>query len=368
MSIKKQLFSGIGILAITFGVVLMLALMGRYEATKRSGKEEAQRAYFAEINEAVGEEALERLKRMPVLYRERVQPLDTLARSTIRQFTGRRGVYGADSALVFCAIAFDKEFDWDAIPFFLVNHGVNKERLGLEGGDKLASLPQIIESTDFVDEYNAQRKIWANKSGKPPASISEIFRLANQVSRARMQFADQFKMVPPTMEQRLSEKPDRNDWHLIDNASTAGHKPEDAKRIKNAMADLKKGWLARSGKDIIAAVDEIEASIGVMAPDLVLEPAAIENEIKFNNVKPFTLASWFFAAAAAFAVFGMAFRLKWLRLLGILAAIIGIGLCSWGFYMRITLGFQIAITNLYESMIAVGVLSMLLFLIIDLVR
>lgn len=367
MSIKKQLFGSMGILAITFGVLLMLGLIGRYEATKRSGPEESQRAIFEKLDGEVGE-AVERLKRMPVLFKERVQPLDTLARSTIREYTGSREIYGADCTLVFCSIAFDKNFDWDAIPFFLVSHGVNKELIGMDSGSKLATMNQIMESKDFWGAYEDKRKLWSNKFSKAPKVDRELFVLARQTSDAKRQFVDAFKLVPPTEEQELSEKPGRNDWHLVDNALAAGHKPEDAQRIKTAFAKLKKSWQARSNKDIIAAVDEIEASIKAMAPHLALGSEAIEDELTFNEKKPFTQASFLFALASALAVFGLAFRQKWLRILAIIASLVGLAFCVWGFYMRITLGFMIAITNLYESMVAVGCLSVLLFLIIDLVR
>ncbi len=371
MSKKNKLYSGLGILAISFCLILMIALMGRYEATKRSSKEQSQRQVFAELDEKL-HDAVEKLKRLPVLYKERVQPLDTLARGEIRRLSGRRGLYGAEGALVFCSIAFDDDFDWKNTPLFLVSHGRNKKLLGMESTDKLATLNQIADSKEFWALYQEKRAKWADKASRAPQVDFELFRLAGNSTLKDTRFADAFKIVPPTETQVLSEKPDRNDWHLVKDALRAGHDKKLANQMQKAFRKLKTSWQERDSAGIIAAVDTLRETARAMepkvGPNLELTDAAIENELSYNSIKPFTRASWFFAVAAAFAVFSMAFHLKWLRVLAIIVSMAGLGFCVWGFYMRITLGFQIAVTNLYESMIAVGCLSVLMFLIVDLVR
>ncbi len=366
MANRNKLYFGLGVFALVLMVVLLISVMGHYERSKRGEREQTYRDRFAQLEEQIAAETLDALERLPMMYKERVQPFDSVARSKIREITGRRAVFGVEPSLLFASMIFDDDFDWDTTPLFFVEVKRNKEWLGVENIDSRASLGQIRNSQKLMAGLNEARD--NSQKGLVSVADNEVFRLFGESHQAQQRFADLLLFVPPSPDQLRSETPDFQDWHLVDELATTGHDPAKAKKLKDAFKALKKSWTARDNEAIVAAVGEMKGAMTEMGAKLLPSDDDVALEIKFNQVKPFNYASWLFFATAVFGLFSLAFSMRALRGLALGVGTLGFALMGWGFYVRTSLGFGVSITNLYESMVAVAALGMLVAVVVDFFR
>ena len=145
MTGNKRILFGLCTFGTFMLVIIGLALMGQYERSRRSKRGAEYESKLDMLAEEISD--LEAVRRIPVLYKERLQPLDSMARSEVRAITGRRSLYGADPVLIFLSMTFDwKGFGWSEIPCFLVQQGRNKAYADIHSADNLASYTNIDDS------------------------------------------------------------------------------------------------------------------------------------------------------------------------------------------------------------------------------
>ena len=370
---KKNLFFRLILpLILVAGVVGLIWGVGAYQRAKSTERKIKWIEHFEKLEAAVDDEAhgnLDRLRKLPLAYKERVQPLDSVARRTIRSLTGDRTVYGADPVLVFLSMAFDGISDgWNEIPIFMISYGVNRPRVGIDNVDKLATYDQIKNSelTSYVAEV---RKEFANKASQMSMPDQELVRAhATYARELELGFQHLFFIAPPNEAQRIADDARQADWHLPIAEDLEGHDPKIAREVQTAYADLRTAWRARDKGGIKSATERLLAATTALDPAAMPDEKRISDEISLNLVNPFTRASWLYLFASIFALFSWAFRLNSLRWIAILAGVIGMALTAFGFYMRVQLGFGVTVTNLYESMVAISFTTMLICIVLDLLR
>ncbi|MCB9832392.1 MAG: cytochrome c biogenesis protein CcsA [Planctomycetes bacterium] len=349
MANRKLLF-GFGTFALLVGLVVIICLIGAYSGYRRVEREQDQRDKFAALNTEISAEALDAVANLPMMYKERVQPFDSIARSKLRQVSGSRKLYGVPATALMAEMLFNDAFDWQDTPLFHVAHEVNKERLGVASVDSLASLGQIKGSLPLMEAMGEARD--RAMDGASTKVDDEVFTLLGLGEEAKQRFRSLLLFVPPTQAQYNSETPDYLDWHLVDDAGAAGHDPKLLARMGEDLSALRKNWTARNNAGIVAAAKGLRATITEMSPVSLPSQADFDLERRFNRVQPFVYAGWLFFGTAAFGIFAFAFGKKWLKWGAFAFAVAGLGLMAWGFYARTVLGFQVTITNLYESMVA----------------
>ena len=161
---------------MSFGVflliVLMVALIGRYERNKRTERFAEEQSKFDALNEALPD--MDTVRRLQVVDKQRVQPLDTLARRKVREISGRRKIYGTDQVATFLSMAFDGLAFWDDIPCISVQHLRNKEALGVHSADNMAT-PRQADLVLAKDKDESVRTGLAEKIAKvaPGLTASE---------------------------------------------------------------------------------------------------------------------------------------------------------------------------------------------------
>lgn len=354
-----------------FGILLFLtglfALSGIYEKNRRHARTAEFEEHFAEVAKKVDVDgAVAKLAKMPVAYKDRVQPLDSVARSELRIFTGKRSVYGQDPTLVFLTLAFDDKDKWKDIPLIYVGHGANKRLMkGMQDAENLATYAQIRESTDFVRaEEDARTRAQSGDFDKMSKAEQELLTLSARCRELENGFSHLFFVAPPYPGQEADEQ-HANDWHFPETRDLARHDRKKAEQLATAWTNLVDGWRERDGKKVASATDAVIASARDLGPQHFPETSKLEREIRFNGINPMTTASYFYMIASILMLGSVAFRIKAFRWLAFAVVFIGLGIQGYGFYERITLGFGVAITNLYESMIATAGICMIVTVLMD---
>ncbi|MCA9320281.1 MAG: hypothetical protein KDB53_06085, partial [Planctomycetes bacterium] len=365
MAEKKRSYFGAATFFVFLLIVLLIALMGRYERTRRVERFAEEQARFEALSESLPD--MDEVRRLQVVLKYRPQPLDTVARRQVRNITGRRKVYGSDQVLTFLSMAFDGIDFWQDIPCIGVDYGRNREFLGMLAADSMATPRQVRESAAL----RAQSDSLTGKSMDMLQPVDqEVHKLYGALRTLERGFAETLIMVPPTKRAMASdENADRLTWMHPRDAIAAGHPEEPAKEARVALTDLEKAWKARDMAAVNASAKRLDVACRAMDPTgLMQSEEEIDAELSFSQAAPFVRASWLFFGCAALVLFGALFRVAWVRWLGIISGIVGLALMAWGFYLRITLGFGVAVHNLYESMIAVAFSGMAICIIIDLAR
>ncbi len=349
---------------VFLGIVLMVALIGMYERNRRAEKSKDAQAKIDAVAEALPD--MSKVKRLQVIYKQRVQPLDTVARRRVREISGKRKLYGAEPALTLMSIAFDGPDFWDDIPCISVIHHRNKEFVGMSGDQSLATPRQVRESEKLAQQAN---KLMGESFGDLIAMDQEVLMMRNALRLIDTRCMDVFHIVPPTEEQTIVEEDaHRFDWYAPNDIDRAGYPTEVAKTVKSAWRDFEKAWTKRDQVGVNDAVTKLDEVCRGLRPDLVRSTDKIDAELGFNRLQPFSRASWLYFFAAAFALFSGVLASRWMRWTAVVLAAAGILLEIWGFYWRVNLGFGVAIQNLYESMVAVALAAMIIGLIVDLRR
>jgi ABC-type transport system involved in cytochrome c biogenesis permease subunit len=369
MAISKKRFL-VGFLLPVFiigGLAALFGLMGYYERSRHADRTEEYHDRLAKLEASVVDETtLPKLQKIPMLFAERVQPLDSVARQRVRMLTGRTEIYGVDPTVMFLSMAFDGREVWGDVPLFVVSFGDNRDRFGIESAAKYTTWEKV--DSEEIRKYSLKlHEKYGQDTSKMPRSDLEVYNtFLGKLSRLASGFADDFRVVPPTETQRISESTTQNDWHLAADAVSVGHDPAKARALQDAFAELKDSWVARDKARIGRAADSLSAAIVALDPEAVPPAEDLEAELNYNRANPFNRASWLFIISSLVGLFFVAFRKGWIRWTALGFSFAALLLSLWGFYLRTTLGFGVAITNLYESMLAIATASALISLPIDL--
>jgi len=364
MAQQKRLFFGLVTFAVVFCLVLMFWAMGRYERGRRAATEEDDRARFAALAEQLPD--MEKLRRIPVSFKERVQPLDSVARSTLREFSGKRDIYGQDPVLVFLSLCFDgNDYGWDDIPLFFVKHSSNRTLLDLPSWQKLATARQIRESEGLMGRIREILPVIQNTPALVTEEDRELQRLMN-LSGYMRELESLFVSIPPSRRQLMVDDASNQDWHHPVNGG--GHPPAAVEAIQEAFAGIRQGWRDRNMEQLNDATNRFTSLCAELGPGHIPDAVRLDREISFNAANPVNRSSYFYIAASLIMTLALFLRLNWARWLAIAVGIAGLTLHGWGIYLRTTLGFGVAITNLYESMVALAAGMMLLCIILDIVK
>ena len=374
MAKKRRFAAGLVIFGVACALMLMLALIGRYERNRRVDREAEYRDKLTTITDKVSN--LDTVRRLPMMFNERVQPLDSVARRIVRQLSGRRKIYGQDPTLVFLSMALDYEtLGWRDIPILSVLHGENRGHLGMHSADTLATVGQHEE---FAASTAGQELL---------AGIGEKISAATGLSQAERELLDlgqksrwieggfdttssaypaAFMIGPPWASQVASDDVGQLDWHPVVARELYGHPKDKVDALVTTFDDFKSAWRNRDQKGVDVTTDRLTALVTELGGEHMLAQDDVDAELTFNRIKPNVNASWLYFAAAAAMIFGVAFHVGWLRGAAILFGILGLAMQGWGFYQRTVLGFGVTITNLYESMISLAAASMLLCVVFNL--
>ncbi|MDX2039222.1 MAG: cytochrome c biogenesis protein CcsA [Isosphaeraceae bacterium] len=168
-----------------------------------------------------------------------------------------------------------------------------------------------------------------------------------------------------------------------DTLAKAGFDASKADAFKSAYQKFLEAERAEPGKladaapaqALVASVRELTASAGASNYPTV---AAMSREVRFNAFGPFFWAPWVYLAGTVLLVLSLAVPLsrnavlvglrRGLYLLGMTAFVGGIGLEIFGFSQRVLISGWAPVTNMYETVIWVGLVTAVIGLVLELMH
>jgi len=295
---------------------------------------------------------------MPIQDGGRVMPLDTFARRLAVDLTGRaawregKGPEGFSgrSAIELLADLIARPQEVFRSPLIAVSHEGLKQQVGLDAGRKFFSPQEIMRAEELHRVVAAMQEKRASNSEYKP-SLAE--RKAGEAQTAAMTVAmfqrdRQFALIPQT------------DSPIYATVGTATAEPgyED---VQAALWDFRVAYL--TGNDVAGAVDRLKATIASHAPTTASVASNIRLEYFYTHHRP-----WIWAAVAngiaILCLIGLAItRLKLFAVLAGVAIVAALGEQLLGLGLRITILDRAPVSNTYEAVLWMGIVSTLFGLV-----
>jgi ABC-type transport system involved in cytochrome c biogenesis permease subunit len=326
----------------------------------------------------------------------RHKPLDTQARELLHELTGKenfRGFKGADGAFV---------------EVFPSGHPV-------ESVLRMAAQPEVYKSKPIIRiQFPEVREKYGKDRARPYFSPEELTRSAGELQReleeiSRMEakdrrpyhravqhLAEQMGVVRTIFDEvRFQIVPtpygEKSRWPSV--VDLEGYLEEgDRVRAQNPTGDIRaflevmdrfdRAKLRRivdlwgavktnlaEGKaaEFNRAAAELREALRTLNPVSYLPEEKIRTELFYNAFRPFTKAwLWGYGPAVLLFLLSFAFSSAKFRSLGLLALGAGIGLHVYGYVLRWQIAARYPLANMYESMVAMGLLLAMIGTVMEL--
>ncbi|MGD0897305.1 MAG: cytochrome c biogenesis protein CcsA [Thermoguttaceae bacterium] len=264
---------------------------------------------------------------------------------------------------------------WDSCPFILIDSLELRKALGLAESQKYIS-PQELSRAEVRDPKSQTTTLLVGLARKlactPDRPLEPLEKNVVEVGRRLRSYQDH------RAGRRLAVLPlaedDENQWASLDYLARASlddrTDPAGAMReLKDKFLAVRAAYLAKSPGEFNDASAAFLAAARRLGPQLGAYPAAakIDLEVAYNHWVPFRFAWLLMLAACLGVLFEMGTR--WSRLYGaaIVAYLLGMAAMLVGFVMRIAISGRAPVTNMYESVIYVGLGVAVLGLVFELV-
>jgi ABC-type transport system involved in cytochrome c biogenesis permease subunit len=302
---------------------------------------------------------LDTFARLPVSFDGRIQPLDSLARNTVKVLSGKDTAIRLDpdrdadgekeetrvpAIQWFLDAAYDRDMAMDRYKVFRVDHFDVKDLAGLPYKQKLFTIGQIVEK----DPGRLQQTIHAAMQVEPKQrnlNQSKLAELGNKINLyQRMQSLPGIHAVAPL---DASQK----DWITLSDAAMAYQQTGQAHPSLNAFASLQRAYQQKDAGEFNRQVAAYARQLDSKLPDATAHTAF---ETWYNRFDPTFVAYIVYIAAFLLALaswVGWSEPLRrgafWLVALGLVVhtvAIIG----------RIYISGRPPVTNLANSAVFIG--------------
>jgi len=309
----------------------------------------------------------------------RRKPVDTFARETLIKLTGRSTytsgarTWQANNFLL--SMLLDTH-DWKSEPMILVSLGELKERLGLPNEQRRFSFTQLTalpELNTLASQAHALRKAEKplNRLQSEVMSVSERLALFANVMNGTA-----FLLVP------APEK--ATDPWLVPPAFAQYYSEPQFAPVQTPLQTMANAYVKGDGFAFSRAANQLRENLRQLSPKIYPEESQLRLEYFYNHWDGFYRAAWSYGVALLLLAIGtvrarsraassVATSLgetpgsrSYLKIAGVIVAIIGLLFHASGIVMRCLIASRPPVTNMYESIIwvsfAVSFFGMIFFL------
>jgi len=254
-------------------------------------------------------EDVETLRALPVQHDGRVMPLDTLAREAVFKVTGRRSVWGLDPVATVLGWTFDRRA-WAAQPIVPVRDARLAAAVGLPAGTEWSSFQALADNSRLMELIQAARL--ADEQERPLAPLER----SAQKLESRLLWLQRFF---------------EGDVLRVIPAARAG----DPWTVPDHL---------RSPADLRAAL-----ASGLSTGRLSQEAAA--REITYNRARPTRTAWMVLLLSLLLSIVAWNLPRRGIDVAALAALLAGVGVMSWGIWLRWNIAGRIPASNMYESLL-----------------
>ena len=298
---------------------------------------------------------LEPLKTFAVQLDGRKKPLDTVALETVEKIHGSAHYtqeHGKSLSYLQTYLSLEvNDRDWNQEPFILFSYRPLKEAVGLAPDRKYFSFRELVSSQSLTQIVtDAHRK---------QSTDAELTRNEREALTIEDRVTLLFRTVG-TSSLPVVPHPDdvKGTWVTVPNASKL-YEPEKVAPLMAQFELLKQAY--RSSSDHLEAVGamaaQLQQGLAKLSPSIYPSDRTMSREVHYNNFHPFAKA-WMLYAIAFLVMLATIWitsieqwGLYWTSL-GLFVA--GIGIQTYGFFLRMQIAGRPPVTNMYESVVWVG--------------
>ena len=281
----------------------------------------------------------------------RKKPLDTVAKETVAKIHGsttyRHGDIKETSMETFLSLWLNNR-NWNEEPFVLFSYRPLKEAIGLDPDQKYFSFETLMRNAGLKDAVRAahrQESLGEDVSRDGREAIALEDRLTLMLGMVN---DDAIAIVP---------HPDdiKGKWLGLSEAQTTYGSGAIAPLLDD-FGTMKQTLLQGTDRlsELMPAAADLQDGLRGLSPSVYPAVGAVDQEIFFNHFHPF---------AKAWQLYGLAFVAMLLALwvpklalywpaIGLFVA--GVGVQSYGFWLRMQIAGRPPVTNMYESVVWVG--------------
>jgi len=298
-------------------------------------------------------DGLESLRSLAVQLDGRKKPLDTVAQETVAKIHGAKTYTmadgtQADALSTYLAMWFNIR-NWNEEPFVLVSYRPLKELAGLDLERKHFSFQELMSNRSLAAIVQQAHQQELNEA---PLSRDEREALTIE-ERLNLLYQSVGDNSLPIVPHPTDIK---GKWVGLNQAQTL-YEPAAIAPIL-AEFGLMQQALLRGGVTHLpmlgAMADGLKSGLRQLSPTIYPTDATLGQEVHFNHFHPFARAWWLYGLAFAVMLASLWQRLGTLYWGAIALFSVGIGVQTYGFFLRTHIAGRPPVTNMYESVVWVG--------------
>ena len=293
-------------------------------------------SYALPVSALVLDGRAEELRPLAVVYQDRVQPLDSLSRQVVHSITGRRG--GSESLEWVLGVCADPA-RWDNEPVIYVPNLSVRAMLNMPPGEQRTTPRRLRQNPDFMAATDAIRNRQAIAQQRQQAVA-----LSPQDSAA-LAVRDRYELFEELASGRLVKliRAEGGELTAVEGAADP------------AWQKLLASYRTQEGMS--AAV----AGLVQQGASTTIPRARLDREVLYNELHPFRLSAYAYTVALLMMMAVSAFpwiRDRHWRVRGGLV-VVAIGMHVAAFVLRCSITGFAPVTNLYETVVWVGLVAVL---------
>ncbi|PSN19183.1 cytochrome C biogenesis protein [filamentous cyanobacterium CCP5] len=301
-------------------------------------------------------DGLDSLRTLAVQLDGRKKPLDTVAKETVAKIHGAT-TYAHDGLRedylsTYLAMWFNTR-NWNEEPFVLVSYRPLKEAVGLDLERKRFTFQELMTNGDLVGLARQAHQRQLNDADLS-RNQREALTVEDRLNLLYESVGDNGLPIVPHPEDIKGK------WLGLNQAQTL----YDPKAVAPLMADFAmiQQVLMRGVADHLGAIaplsNELKAGLRQLSPKIYPADGVLSREVHFNHFHPFAKAWWLYGLAFLTMLISLwvkpqnqTWNLYW-SAIGLFTA--GIGVQTYGFFLRMQIAGRPPVTNMYESVVWVG--------------
>jgi ABC-type transport system involved in cytochrome c biogenesis permease subunit len=276
----------------------------------------------------------ETIRALPVQHEGRFPPLDTLARDIVQSVTGVTDFEGYDPVLLLLAWTFDPD-EWTDEPLITLSNAELRRELGLPASQTVFSYNELVAHNSLREMMDNLRRAGRRKLDPLEAKVSDIH---SRLLTLQSAFRNEIIRVIPHPTDHAAE------WFTIPAAAEGG-------AVSVAWHALESAFLSNNRTTFNAASEQLRAAQEAAHAAYYPSQSKIDNELRYNRLRPFRTAWIVMIGAAVLAGFAMFVRRRWFDVLAVVGMLAGFGLLTYGLSMRWEIAGRIPASNMFESLL-----------------
>lgn len=298
-------------------------------------------------------DGLESLRTLAVQLDGRKKPLDTVAQETVAKIHGSTIYQQAngvteDALSTYLAMWFNTR-NWNEEPFVLVSYRPLKEAADLELERKHFTFQELMTNAALgaIVRQAHQKELQDEDLSR---NEREALTIEDRLNLLYQSVGDNSLPIVPHPEDIKGKWPGLNEAQTL-------YAPETVAPLMAQFALMQQAMLSGGTTHlpmIAPMADALKAGLKQLSLTIYPADAVLKREVHFNHFHPFAKAWWLYGLAFITMLISLwvkPWNLYW-SAIGLFTA--GIGVQTYGFFLRMQIAGRPPVTNMYESVVWVG--------------